>query len=177
MLLIFWMSTAEATPPVLQLGATVPYGVHPGVRVGIRQPLRAWEAANSQAALIVGGDIASYVDPADHVSGLLGATAGVQWIRPRGFGVAVEAGLALIADRQTLGEVVDLSSGERTADHEMRWSMLPALTGRLSWREHRPISIYTGLTVGPEIGFGRDGALVYTVDVGVRVRLNAGGAR
>jgi len=161
--------------PTIQIGATVPYGVQPGLRVGVRQPIRSWDGRRSQASLIVGGDVASYVNPRDHVSGLLGATAGVRWQRDSGFAMTVEGGLAAVTDRQIIGMSVDLATGELERDVEWRLWMLPTVTGRLAWRTDRRLGVYTGLTVGPEVGFGRDGALVYTLDAGIRFTI--GGAR
>lgn len=177
MLALLVTAAAMAASPTLQVGLTAPYAVQPGMRIGLRQPIRTWDGRKSTAALIVGGDIASYVNFGNHMSGLGGGTAGVRWQRDGGFGLAVEGGLAAVADYQTLGVAVDLGSGELTPDREWRVWLVPTVAGRLSWRGDERIGAYTGLSVGPEIGFGRDGALTFTVDAGLRVRLGAGAAQ
>ena len=176
---LLWSSAAAAASPplVLQLGVMAPYGIQPGLRLGARQRVRTWAGPRSEGALLLGGDVAGYAAPGDHISGLAGVTAGARWQREGGFAVAVEGGLALTADRQRLGARVDLATGALEPEHEWRLWLLPTVTGRLSWRGDRPLGLYTGLAVGPQLGFGRDGALSFTADAGVRIRLGAGGDR
>lgn len=172
-MLPLWMATAVAAEPVLQVGFTAPYAVMPGVRVGLRNALGT--DARRTPALVVGADVATYVDPGDHVSALLGGTVGVRWLRDNGLGFTVEAGLAAVTDRQTLAVTVDLASGDRTRDREWRAWILPTVTGRVSWRNLRRFGGYTGLSLGQEIGFGRNGAFVVTLDAGLRARLGKEG--
>lgn len=177
MVTLLMVATSLAGESALQVGLTAPYAVMPGIRVGRRTPLRPPASPDRSTTVVYGADIAAYVDPGDHVSGLVAPAVGLRWLRPSGLGVTVEAGLAIVVDRQTLSVTVDLGSGGRSQGREWRLWLVPSVGGRLSWRNQRRFGGYAGLSAGQEIGFSRDGAFVFTLDAGVRVRLGQGSSQ
>lgn len=172
-LLLVAATSLTPLPPVVQAGITLPYGTMPGVQVGYRHALTPRAARASVAAVTLGADLSSVVDPGDFVRLGVAATAGMRWLRPSGFGLEVEGSLELSPQLQTLGQTVALGSGELTHEREWRLGLLPAATGRLSWRGHERLGVYAGLTLGPRIDLGRRVIAEYSANVGLRVNLGA----
>jgi len=175
-------SVFTVAPPThtVQVGISLPYGVQPGAHVGYRYMLSRWDARRSSSGLAIGLDIEGVIDPGDGLRGSLAAAAGVQWQRSSGFTTAIEANLALLTQRRTLGQSVDLATGALVPDRELGFGLLPRITGRLAWRGNQRVGFFTDLYLGPRIEFGRQSTFEFGARAGVRLvvdQVEEGGER
>lgn len=161
-LLLVTAALAAPAAPALTLGATLPWGIHPGLEVGVRQPLGA--------RLHAGADVAGWVNLRDSQHAQVTPQLGVSWQPPAGPRLVVEVGVGVQAERLVLRHELDLSDGSSVRVWDTQLWAVPQLSTRLMWRQHRRVPLFVGMSVGQELAPSRNGGTVLTLDLGVTLR-------
>lgn len=144
-------------------GLTAPWFINPGVELGLRRDLEApW-------ALHAGVDLGLWVNPQDSRNLQLTPQVGWSWASERGPRVAAELGLGLIAENRILTRELDLATGASTPSRSQHLWLAPQAGVRLSWRHHRRLPRFVGLSVGQALSPSESGSTVVTLDFGLEV--------
>lgn len=158
------VTAAQAAPdaPALTVGATLPWGIHPGLELGVRQPLGAQMHA--------GVDVAGWVNLRDSHHAQVTPQLGVSLQPPGGPRLVFELGVGVQGERQVLRHELDLSDGSSVRVWNTQLWAVPQLSTRLMWRQDRRVPLFVGMSVGQELASGRNGGTVVTLDLGVILR-------
>ena len=136
---------------LFELGLVAPYGIQPGVQLGLVQPLGEH--------LFVRPQLGVYTRPGRHTTGMLDVELGVQGRR-----LGASVGVAYQAEWRIEGATIGLD-GSRSTTRGLHHHVLPTLNTDVAWDRER-VDPYVRLSVGRQWPVGR---MFAGLEVGVRL--------
>ncbi len=165
-LLLFLPGAAIADEPELSVGLVLPYGVQPGVQVGLTLGLTERVFLRPQLAV--------FTRPGVHSDLMTDVEIGLRSPRgARGWSASTSLGVAYLLSLQVRSKSVDIGTADVTRTRAFRHHVVPALNGEVSWTAPAGLGAYARMSVGWKVPIGEPSSLWFMPEIGVRIPLGA----
>ncbi len=157
----------------LSIGYFGPFGIEPGLNVGVQMNLKSSEKDEVINTYYLAPHLGSYIKPNYHTDIMLGIEGGIhrQKAEKKGYS-QFGLGLSYLSNFELISFTVNFNGEISNREHEHRGYLVPTISYEYGRKVNDAWGWYIKPSVGRRISFAREGAGAVFVEAGVKFNLN-----